>query len=309
MKIIQKLLKCCQQATPCLSFEYYPPKDRANWPAFYDKVQRMSALAPDFIDVTWGTGNPTSLDSLEISQAIQAVTGIDTMMHLTCTHRSQSELMEILSHVKEQAGIQNIMALRGNRPQEGDWQPTPNGFDSAAALVAGIRSHFGDYFSIAVAGYPEGHREDGRVCDPGYIRTQGYYAELDYLKRKIDAGADFVITQLCFDLDQLSRYRDDCHQHGITCPIIPGILPLHSRQVWDRIATFSASIPEALAHEYSRVANADSDSFERFAVDLLSSQLSRLHKEGFWAVHLYTLNHEKIISQYLSQERTAKLHS
>lgn len=297
MKIINTVQRALDMHRPCFSFEYYPPRDRANWPAFFQKIERMSLLAPRFIDVTWGTGSPTSMDTLEIAKDIQAQTHIDTMMHLTCTHRSKAQLMDILRDVYEGSELRNIMALRGNRPKDGIWQPHPEGFRCAAELVRAIRDAYGDAFCIAVAGYPEGHHEFGAPA-PEFADSDEYYRQIEHLREKVDAGADLIVTQLCFDLEQLCRFRDDCVARHIQCPIVPGILPIHSAQTWEKIAAFSAAIPAKLAEDYARIGN-DAAAFDHFAVELLSRQISFLHAHGFWAVHLYTLNHEKLISRVL----------
>ena len=298
MKIIDKLTRCRDSHGQCLSFEYYPPKNRALWRNFYEKIDRMSKFSPDFIDVTWGTGDPTSFASLELADAIQRRTGIDTMMHITCTHRSKSELLHIVSGLLRDTPIRNVMALRGNKPPEGPWLKHPEGFSNAAELVTALRCAFSDQIGISVAGYPEGHREDGLPPDRAYVRTPGYYDELRYLRQKVEAGADFIVTQLCFDLDQLCRYRDDCVQNGITCPIIPGLLPIHSHLTWKRSAAFSASIPQDLARDYALHSHDDDAHLDDFAIGLLERQIARLRHEGFFAIHLYTLNHERLISRW-----------
>ncbi|MBQ9816405.1 MAG: methylenetetrahydrofolate reductase [Proteobacteria bacterium] len=300
MKIIDILNHCSQNGTHCLSFEYYPPKDLSKWPEFYQKVTRMGQLNPNFIDVTWGTGDPTSLATLEVSDNIQNQTGIDTMMHFTCTHRSRHELMDILEHVSTQTKIRNIMALRGNKLPNAPWTPHPEGFTCAAQLVESMRSKFGDLFSISVAGYPEGHKEDGLPPSPEFTATQAYRDQIHYLKQKVDAGADFIVTQLCFDLEQLCRYRDLCAQTGISCPIIPGLLPIYSHQTWNKIAAFSASLPPALSKQYEMIPKEDPNALEDFAIQLLHRQIDFLHTHGFYAVHIYTLNHEKLISKALA---------
>ena len=303
MKIIDILRQ--HQANPlgktCISFEYYPPKSRERWPEFYEKIARMGSLGPRFIDVTWGTGDPTSLDTIEIAKNIQERTGIDAMMHLTCTHRTREELLDIMAHVVEETPMRNVMALRGNRPKSGDWTPHPGGFGNACELVRALRGRFGDARSIAVAGYPEGHREDGHAPDASFVHSAEYAAQMRYMREKVDAGADFIVTQLCFDLARLCRYRDDCARVGISCPIVPGILPVHGRQTWERIAAFSASIPAELAARYEKAAHGGDEAIEAFAVELLGEQIAYLRHEGFCAVHLYTLNHERVISRALQR--------
>lgn len=295
MKIIEKLWRARDARKQCISFEYYPPKSKDRWPGFYEKVKRMSRLQPDFIDVTWGTGQSSSLDSLEISQKIQHFTQIDTMMHLTCTHRTKDELYSILKAVR-QSGMNNIMALRGNRSLDKPWEPVTGGLDSAAQLVDFMREAFRDYFCIAVAAYPEGHREQGQPPDPHYYTTNAYYAEIDYLKQKVDAGADFIVTQLCYDMDRLKQFASDCRDRGIKVPVIPGILPIHSFNVFNKIASFSASIPQEI---HDRVRELTPETLGNYAIDLLSQQLDRLEGDDFCAVHLYTLNYEDIIARTL----------
>ncbi len=301
MKIIDQLKQKAQLDQKTVSFEYYPPKCRDHWPAFYEKVERMSKFAPDFIDVTWGTGDPTSFASLEVADQIQRRTGIETMMHLTCTHRSRTELLAIVDQLIAQTPIRNLMALRGNRPLNGNWVKPNDGFASACELVRALRERFGAQLGISVAGYPEGHREDGLPPDPAYVRTPGYFKEIDYLRQKVSAGADFVVTQLCFDMDQLCRYRDDCVSAGIQVPIIPGLLPLHSHRTWQKIAMFSASIPASLAQQYDRHRDDDDEALQDFALDLLDAQKMRLFAEGFVGIHLYTLNHERLLSSWFSR--------
>lgn len=298
MKIIHKLEQCFQNHSNCFSFEYYPPKNRDNWPDFYEKIKRMSRMEPAFIDVTWGTGDPTSFASIEIANQIQCLTQIDTMMHLTCTHRSRDELIHIVDDLIQKTPIRNLMALRGNKPPHAEWKKHPDGFACAAELVAALRSRFADTLGIAVAGYPEGHHEDGKPPSPDFIRTNAYYKQIEHTRHKIDAGADFIVTQLCFDMDQICKYRDDCFQAGIHVPIVPGLLPIHSHKAWQKIATFSATIPHKLAEQYQLHQFDDDDALSCFAVSLLNQQMDRLHHEGFHAIHLYTLNHERLLSRW-----------
>lgn len=304
MKIIDQLEQGIQNHTHTFSFEYYPPKDRNNWQAFYEKITRMSKLDPAFIDVTWGTGDPTSFASIELAANIQRMTGIETMMHLTCTHRSRQALLDIVDNLLNTTDIRNIMALRGNKPPHQAWQKHPDGFSCAAELVEALRSRFGDTLGISVAGYPEGHREDGLPPSPDFIRTAAYFKQIDDTRQKMMAGADFIVTQLCFDMDQLCRYRDDCHARGIHAPIVPGLLPIHSHKTWHKIAAFSASIPPSLAERYQTHRDDDDDALARFAIALLDEQIERLHREGFYAIHLYTLNHEKLLSRWKNLHQT-----
>lgn len=299
MKVIDKLNDCFKKRQKCFSFEYYPPKTEEGLEKFYPRIMRMSELRPCFIDVTWGTGDPTSLRSIDVSQRIQAETGIETMMHLTCTDRSKAEIHDILK-VLESSEIQNIMALRGNAPNGSPWQPHPQGFEHASELVSFIREKFGDHFCISVAAYPEGHRDGGGIQPAGYFQTEAYEKELLHLRAKVDAGADFIVTQLCFQFERLAQFVKDCRQVGIRCPIIPGILPIHNMRVFNKIATFSATIPENIAENIMKLENTSQDVFEDYACGLLAGQIGELQKLGFSAIHLYTLNYERVISRVLN---------
>lgn len=297
-----KIIDILKQDDQSVSFEYYPPKSRDRWMEFYEKIQRMKALRPKFVDITWGTGDPTSRATLEIASRIQGYNdGIETMMHVTCTHRERGALLDLLAQVRDETSIRNIMALRGNRLPEGPWRPCAGGFQSACELVRGIRDAFGDVFGISVAGYPEGHREDGLPPDPEFQKTRAFGQQILYLRKKVEAGADFIVTQLCFDFDKLSVFRERCERDGIHCPIVVGILPICNRHTWERIAAFSASIPEALRARFERAVSPDGEGVEAFGVALLCEQIVKLRALGFPYIHLYTLNHEKMIARALGR--------
>jgi methylenetetrahydrofolate reductase (NADPH) len=204
-KLIDKLRAINNdEKRPFYSFEYFPPKTAAGVANLYARIEHMAQLEPAFIDVTWGAGGTTSELTMEISANAQAYAGVDVMMHLTCTNMPQEKLRIALEDAKR-AGIRNILALRGDPPRDADsFEACAGGFSYATDLVRFIRAEFGDYFCICVSGYPEGHLECTSLDD-----------DLLHLKEKADAGADFIITQLFYDVDIFLQFVQRCRGIGL----------------------------------------------------------------------------------------------
>eukprot|EP01036_Dinobryon_divergens_P053852 gene53852-71964_t len=211
VKIIDKIKDSQSRSSIFFSLEFFPPKTEAGVENLYLRMDRMTSLQPIFVDVTWGAGGSTKELTTSISAHAQKYFGVDVLMHLTCTNMSVSQLKSALIAAKE-AGIQNILALRGDPPKGAQfWEPNNDGFLHAVDLVRLIRQEHGDYFGIAVAGFPEGHpqTQDDATSD------------IRYLKEKIDAGADFILTQFFYDINVFLNFVQRCRDTGITCPIIP----------------------------------------------------------------------------------------
>jgi len=201
------------------SFEFFPPKTEAGLDNLLTRIDRMSTrLDPLFIDVTWGESGSTSARSIAIAAHAQRYCGVDVLLHLTCTGVTKPQLAAFLKQAKSH-GVQNILALRGDPPRgKRSWcndDVSGGECDRAIDLVRFIRQEYGDYFCIAVAGHPEGHPA-----------SQSEDEELNHLKEKVDAGVDFIITQFFYDADLFLAYVRRCRSIGITCPILPGILPM-----------------------------------------------------------------------------------
>ncbi len=288
MRIIEKIERAIGEKRIFYSFEYFPPKTEAGLFNLYARIERMARLLPEFVDVTWGAGGSTARRSLEIAAHTQNFSGLDTMLHLTCTGLSKKKILEILRRA-ESMGITNILALRGDPPRgEGRWRPHPDGLSYASDLVAFIRDNFGGRFGIAVAGYPEGHKE-----------SPDYRTDLRYLKKKVDAGADFIITQLFYDAEIFIRFVNDCREIGIDCPIIPGIMPVQTYNMFRRMRRYCKFIPSELIDEIERVKNDDSAVRERgnrFVADMCRQILDAEAAPG---LHFYTMNLEKSVTWIL----------
>ena len=284
MKIIDKI-NALPEDKKFFSYEYFPPKTDAGVLNLFDRIDRMVATEPLFCDCTWGAGGSTSDLTLEICTTVQKFFGTDIMMHLTCTNMSVSLLYEALKQAKE-AGIMNILALRGDPPAGKEWTKTEDGFANAVDLVKFIRKEYGDYFGIGVAGYPEGH-----------IEAESYEKDMQYLKEKCDAGADFIVTQLFYNVDHFFKWEKDCRAAGIEVPIVPGIMPIQNYGGFKRMTGFcKTDVPQELSDALEAIKDDDAkvkafgiEEGARMCKKILEADLPK----PIQGCHIYTLNLEK----------------
>lgn len=264
-----------------LSIELFPPKWPAGAMALLEEIDVLEALAPAYYTVTSGAGGGTVDTTQSVVEAVREHTRRPVAAHLTCVGRSRAEV-DALVEGYWQAGIRHIVALRGDAPKDAErYVPRADGYAYAADLVAGIKARHP--FEVSVACYPEPHPE-----------AVSAMADLDNLKRKVDAGADRVISQYCFDTDQVLRFRDKLAAKGITVPFVPGIMPIHN---FVQIKRFSercgASIPGWLAKLFDGV-EPGTDLHKMVAATVASEQCRRLVAEGFGQLHIYALNRAEL---------------
>lgn len=263
------------------SFEFFPPKDRAAADHLFRTMSELAPLKPAFVSVTYGAGGSTRELTRDLVVRIQRETSLAVVSHLTCVGAAQDEIRRILEDYRAN-GIQNIMALRGDAPRgQAAFVRTEGGFEHGAELVAFIKRHFPD-MGIGVAGYPEGH--------PG---TPNRLKELEYLKAKVDAGADYVCTQLFFDNRDFYDFCERCDLAGIQVPILAGIMPVTSRKSVERMAEMAlgARYPARLLRALAR---AETDEhFEKVGVHWATEQVRDLLDHGVRGIHFYTLNRSK----------------
>ena len=239
-------------------------------------MNRMHGLGPAFIDVTWGAGGRLSDLTCEMVNVAQSAHGLETCMHLTCTDMERSKVDWALKEAYR-AGCTNILALRGDPPREKEkWTATQGGFMYAKDLVHYIRDRYGNHFDIGVAGYPEG-------CDDQDDRV----LLMDHLKEKVDAGATFVVTQMFYDVDIFLDWVRQCRKRGITVPIIPGIMPIHTYAAFLRRATWTkCRIPPEWTEALEPVKNDDAAVREVGKV-LVAEMCRRMLDAGILHLHLY----------------------
>ncbi len=269
-----------QQHQPSFSFEFFPPKSDEAVGTLMGRATELAALKPAFVSVTYGAGGSTRLKTLEVIMRLKRELDVNAAAHLTCVGHNREELVGILHQLKD-AGVQNIVALRGDAPIEAGatFTPHPNGLRYAAELVQLIRSEFGDTFGIAVAGYPEGHPE-----------TPDKLADLDHLRAKVDQGADAIVTQLFFDNRDFFDFRDRCELAGIRVPIIAGLMPIVSHKGILRMAGLCGSrLPAPLLAQLQKAKDDDAQ-VARIGTQWATQQARELIEQGVRGIHFYTLN-------------------
>ena len=263
---------------PLRSLEFFPPKDDAGVAALRATATALKRVPWDFVSVTYGAGGTTRDRTAQVSAILKDELGYTVMPHLTCVGHSRAELDAIADQLHAQ-GYRNIMTLRGDPPKgSSTFTPAPDGLRYANELVALLKARHPD-FCLGVGGYPEKHPE-----------AVSLDADLDALKRKVDAGAAFVTTQLFFDNAIYHRFVDRCRAAGITVPIVPGIMPVLSFKQIQRIATLSGSVLPAPLLRRLEVASEDPDVVEFIGVDWALDQIRDLLAHGAPGYHLYILN-------------------
>jgi len=268
------------------SLEFFPPRTKAGAVNLLSRLDRMRAGNPLFIDVTWHpAGNPagdSETSSMMIAQSSVQYVGIESMLHMTCVGSSKDDITGYLAKAKR-LGLRNILALRGDLPNiDEEWQYDPEKFNYATDLVKHIRQGFEDYFTICVAGYPTGHPE-----------AKSYEDDLIHLKEKVDAGADFIISQLFFKASTFKKFVDDCRAIGINCPIIPGIMPIQSHDSLRHIVKLSKlEVPDEIKNIVSPLKDND-DAIRNFGIHQATEMIKELFLSGYApGIHFYTLNRE-----------------
>lgn len=302
------------------SLEYFPPRTEEGVKNLNNRMDRMREnLNPLFTDITWGAGGSTA--DLSMKLAIRAhQTGHVANMHLTCTNMEkdgdpvkgvQDALQEALD-----GGIRNIVALRGDPPVGQEWKASEGGFTCALDLVKYIRKNFGTSFCVSVAGYPEGHPNaiteikddeqeqltesektrcsifDGKmyVC-----KDKDFKKEMDYLKEKVDAGADMIITQMFFDVEVFKIFVKKCREWGIDCPIIPGLMCINGYGGFKKMSKFCKTrVPQDLEDKMESIKD-DAAALKIFGVEFGAKICEELIKFGVDVLHFYTLNLEKVV--------------
>ncbi|MGK7345584.1 MAG: methylenetetrahydrofolate reductase [NAD(P)H] [Candidatus Nitrospinota bacterium M3_3B_026] len=263
-----------------LSLEFFPPKESSALPAFFKAVERLKETNPLFVSVTYGAGGGTQAKTLEIVTRLKKESGLEPMAHLTCVGASGERLDGFLGGLAE-AGIDNVLALRGDPPEgKENFIPGDARFKHASDLVEFIKERY-PQMGVGVAAYPEVHQEAVSAED-----------DLRCLKHKLDLGADFAITQLFFDNGLYWSFLDKLKKAGIEKPVIPGVMPIFSLKLIKKITSMcGASIPKDLL---GRLEAAERDGGEKAVleagVETASEQAKRLLEGGAPGVHLYTLN-------------------
>jgi methylenetetrahydrofolate reductase (NADPH) len=263
-----------------ISLEFFPPKDKEAWPAFFYEVGKLSILDPLFVSVTYGAGGSTQSNTLELVTRFSRDFGLNPMAHLTCVGATEDYLRSFLDALVA-AGVDNVLALRGDPPQgQPDFKPEDAAFQYASDLAGFIHQAYPD-MCIGVAGYPEKHPQ-----------AESLDKDIDYLKLKVEKGGTFAITQLFFDNDQYFRFVARCRARGIGVPILPGVLPIMNLASIKRIISLcGATLPAGyLARLEAANDKGGADAVKEVGIQYAREQCRDLIERGAPGVHLYTLN-------------------
>ncbi|MCC7475432.1 MAG: methylenetetrahydrofolate reductase [NAD(P)H] [Pirellulales bacterium] len=270
-----------------LSFELFPPKTPQGVANMFQHVAKLVEFQPSFVTCTYGAGGSTQDLTLEIVARVRREFKLTVATHLTCVGRTVEELRTFLQTAR-QLDVHNVVALRGDPPRgDSQFRAVPGGFQHANELVGLIRREFSD-MGVAVAGYPEKHQE-----------APSMEVDLTNLKRKVDAGADLVLTQLFYNNDDFFRFRDCCAALGIGVPIVPGLLPVTNFAQVKRITSLcGAKLPPAFVERLEAAGESADDQF-RIGVEFATEQTRSLIEAGIPGVHFYVLNRSEAAAHVL----------
>lgn len=266
---------------PHFSFEFFPPKTEEASKTLFESIKELSPLKPSSVSVTYGAGGSTRQLTQDLVVRLKKETQLTIVSHLTCVGASKEEIKEILTKYSEN-GIENVLALRGDPPKgQSQFVQSENGFAYATELVAFIKKYF-PHMGIGVAGFPEGHPD-----------TPNRIKEIENLKAKVDAGADYICTQLFFENHDYFDFCERCEIEGIKVPIIAGIMPVTSRKGLARMADLAlgARVPAKLLRAVSRAE--DDEYVEKVGIHWATQQVMDLLDHKVAGIHLYTLNRSK----------------
>lgn len=269
-----------ERGEPVFSFEFFPPKTAEGERALFETVDALRPLGPAYVSVTYGAGGSSRRTTLDLVRRLKRDSEIEAMAHVTCVGASREEIAQVLDEVAG-VGVQNVLALRGDPPRgQTVFTPHPDGFRHASELVAFVRAQPERWrFCIGAAAYPEGH-----------VETPDLGADLANLKVKVEAGVDFLVTQLFFDNPRYFGFVERARAAGIAVPIIPGIMPFTNVEQVERFtAMCGASIPSPL-RAAMEVRRHDPDSARELGVAYASLQCADLLRRGAPGIHFYTLN-------------------
>lgn len=269
---------------PAISFEFFPPKTEEMEKNLWEVISRLKPLAPNFVSVTYGAGGSTRERTHSTIARILAETDLTPAAHLTCVGAPRAEIDDVVARYHE-VGVRHIVALRGDPPGGIGtvYKAHPDGYQSSADLVAGIKKRYAD-IEVSVSAYPEKHPE-----------SADFDADIDMLKAKVDAGATRAITQVFFDNDLYLRYLDRVRARGIEVPIVPGIMPMHNfKQARNFVTKAGTTVPLWLADKFEGLDD-DAETRKLVAATVAAGQVQKLAKHGVDTFHFYTMNRADLV--------------
>jgi len=289
--MIRKISDILKEKERTVSFEFFPPKTEKGRAKLPGVAEAFKELGADFFTVTYGAGGSTREATMEIVDELQKKFDVPVMHHFTCVGHSQEELKNILGKMKEK-NIRNILALRGDAPEGQEfWTPAPDGLEYCYQLIKLIKT-YGDFFSIGVAGFPEGHTD----CPDKETDSK-------YLKIKMDAGGEFVVTQLFFDNKDYFEYMERAKKIGVNAKILPGVITITNYQTLLRFCgTCGATIPQKV-HDIFKPLDGNAEATYKAGVEFAVAQCKDLLAGGAPGLHFYALNKVEPTKEVLNKVR------
>ncbi|MFV0421664.1 methylenetetrahydrofolate reductase [NAD(P)H] [Oleidesulfovibrio sp.] len=275
---------------PFYSLEFFPPKNPEMWPKFFTNVGRLMALDPLFCSVTYGAGGGTQDNTFEITRRFKQDIGLEPMPHLTCVGATQEKIRDFVGKLHE-IGVDNVLALRGDAPADDSFSWDDGEFRYASDLVQFVNAEFPD-MCVGVAGYPTAHPESPSFAD-----------DLKWTKHKLDAGSDFIVSQLLFDVREYFHFVEQLRAMGVTKPVLPGILPIQSLESVRRILSLcGANIPGRFYLELDAAnEKGGAEAVKELGIKFAAQMVRRLIDGGAPGIHLYTLNQAETCLQIADQ--------
>jgi len=263
--------------SPTISFEFFPAKSEKAEAALEQTIESLSALKPDFVSVTFGAGGSTREGSRQLLQKLKHEYGLEIIAYFACFGLGPDEITEVLDNYHAM-GVESVLAVRGDRPHEQGFEPHPDSLPYASDLVSFIRPRYD--FCLGVASYPEGH-----------IDAPSQEKDMEYLKLKIDQGAEYIITNYTYDNSYFFNFIEKCRRAGITIPILPGVMPIYSIKMMEMLAGLcGATIPDGVRTGLAALPQDDKDAVLNFGIDYAVQQCRELLEEGAVGIHFYTMD-------------------
>jgi methylenetetrahydrofolate reductase (NADPH) len=279
---------------PIISFEYFPPRNDKAAQTFGKVVDSLATLAPDYMSVTFGAGGSTRDGSYQTVKQLTVDKKIPTVAYLAGFGLAPDEITQVLDKYRD-LGIQTIFVIRGDQPQDPDFKPHPESFAHASDIIAFIKKHYD--FCLGCAGYPEGH-----------IQAESLDKDIDYLKLKQDNGAEYAVTQYCYDNDAFFQYVEKCRAAGITIPIIPGIMPVYTIKMTHMLSKVcGTAITDDLKRGLDQLNAEDKDAVLDFGVDFAVEQCRGLINNGVQTLHFYTMDRSRSTTAIINRLREEEL--
>jgi methylenetetrahydrofolate reductase (NADPH) len=265
---------------PVISMEFFPPRNEKAAETFGTVIDKLVELKPDYVSVTFGAGGSTRDGSYQTVKKVMIDKNLPTVAYIAGYGMAPDEITDILDRYKE-LGVNTIFVIRGDKPRDNDFIPHPDSFSHASDMIAFIKKHYD--FTLGCAGYPEGH-----------IEAESLEKDIEYLKLKVENGAEYVVAQYFYDNGYFFEYVEKCRAMGINVPIIPGIMPVYSVKMTENLSRIcGTTITDSLRHRLEAVDADDKDMVLNLGIDFAAGQCRELLKKGVAGLHFYTMNRSK----------------